>query len=79
MLVLPNLTIQIMLAAIAMIAGILISAVIQHSKVRSGDARYHNVGSHTTASRWKMHFYRLCVSERGYTTCRIWSVSAAGK
>jgi hypothetical protein len=79
MLVLHNLTNQIMLAAIAMIAGILISAEIQHSKVRNGDVLYHNVGSHTTVSRWKMHFCRLCVSERGSTTCRIWSASDAGK
>ena len=39
MLVLPSLTNQVMLAAIAMIAGILISAVIQHSKVTSGDVQ----------------------------------------
>ncbi|KAL6634447.1 hypothetical protein ACP70R_027118 [Stipagrostis hirtigluma subsp. patula] len=65
--------------ATATIVGILISAVIQHSKVRSGGARYRSVGSHTTASKWKMRYCRLSASERGCTTCRIWSASAAGK
>ena len=69
----------ITLAAIAMIAGIWISAVTQHSKVRSGDARFRSVGNHTTVSRWRTHFYRWSASERGCTTCRIWCACAAGK
>ena len=62
-----------------MIAGILISAVIQRSKARSGGARCRSVVSHTTVSKWKTHFYRWSASVRGCTTCRTWSASAAGK
>jgi hypothetical protein len=39
-----------MLAAIVMIAGTLISAVTQRSKVRSGDAQCHSVDNRTPVS-----------------------------